>query len=904
MEFSVSLLSLAKKQLNLVSELERGGSAMVGPIASVSFLSALRISAIMAAIWLVPTALTAKSPPESADEHQVTDQEFRAESANTRADDSVLRVSPGDRTDGPSRHDLAHFAQVDKESQHQTTYTDTQAHGSASAHAKLEEVLVTAHRRLEDLQDVPVSAQVISTETLTEQNHYALEELTQTLPAVHVATGGASNDLFIRGIGSAEDPSFDQSVAMFTDDIYKGRSRMSDATFLDLDRIEVLKGPQTTFFGNNAIAGALNIVTKKPGKRLDMWSRALYGMFGQYAIEGAVGGPITDTLGVRVAATRNGDDRGWIDNVNTNRHVPRLNNLAGRVTFAFDPSEALNATLKVEASQHRISGTSLDQPRQYTNCPPPAPLPPSFGGLGGCAQALTLGVPIGISSNEISALPGQGNRLSTFESVLTFTYQKWSQTFTSVSGFYKYNFDTNEDFAQLPVPLVTGQEEESYHQFSQEFRVASPSDQQIEYLAGLYFQTDRLTPNAELNAPLFNFLATIPGLSALSPYLPISGNGFFKQGEDVYSLFGALSWNINPRLKLSSGLRGSSVRKDVDAFGVFGSSTQLYGGWVPFPQAIWPIVDTVFGPSCCDPAAAPSPTLRKTDKAWMPYAAVQYRLNPRTMAYFTYTRGFKAGGFEGQQLDSASKNGTLDLIPYKPEYVNAYEFGVKSRALSDKLLLSVDVFRSDYTDLQSFAVIFIPQFNTFGGVVVNAAKSRSQGVEMQAQWLIFNDFQLSTDVTYLDSYYVSFPNAPASTLQQFCAGADAGTTGCSGFQTPVPAFRDISGQQTPFAPRWSGSLTARYRPVVAGAYRLVAELSPYFTSSYWGSAGPDDVIPRVHSYLRLDARIGVESPDERWNVDMIGKNLTDRVITSGSSDLYLSSRLQPRNVAVQVRYRW
>src|SRR5579871_1677958 len=151
----------------------------------------------------------------------------------------------------------------------------TAARGETSE--QLGEVVVTAQRRTENLQDVPISAQVIGGSYLAQQNYNSLNELTATIPAVTVSSGGFSNNFFIRGIGSgANNPSYDQSVSTFIDDVYFGRSRMSEGLFLDLDRIEVLKGPQSTFFGNNAIAGALNIVTRKPGDKFDASGRVLY----------------------------------------------------------------------------------------------------------------------------------------------------------------------------------------------------------------------------------------------------------------------------------------------------------------------------------------------------------------------------------------------------------------------------------------------------------------------------------------------------------------------------------------------------------------------------------------------------------------------------------------------------
>jgi outer membrane receptor protein involved in Fe transport len=622
-------------------------------------------------------------------------------------------------------------------------------------------------------------------------------------------------------------------------------------------------------------------------------------MFGQYAVEGAVSGPITDTFGARLAVTRNGDDRGWIENVSLGEHVPRINNLAGRLTLAFNPSEDLDATLKIEGSHHTTAGSSGDQPLQYANCPPPAPLTPGFGGS--CDQALALGIPIGADNNQNSGLAGQGNSLSTFENVLTLNYRKWDHTFTSVSGFYNYDFHLDVDSRNLPVWLQTGAGAEHYRQFSQEFRVASPIGQPIEYLAGIYFQTDRLDFNSYGSIPVLNFIGSIPGLQGLAPYLPIAEVLSFSQGEHVYSAFASLSWNATDRMKLDVGLRASQVNKNASGAEAGGTGTQLYGGFVPWPPAISQLVVShfpVFGTGV-------SPTLSRSDKAWMPSAGIQYKIAPQVMVYFRYTRGFKAGGFEGQQLARQSLQGLQNFSAYGPEYVDAFELGLKSKWLDDRVLVNVDVFRGDYKDLQSFANVYIPSLNAFGGEVVNAAKSRSQGVELEGQWAATRDLRLSANVTYLDSHYVSFPNAPQSTLQSYCGGVSYVLPYCSRFPNPVPPSNDLAGQQTPYAPRWSGNVTASYTVPLPGGYRFATELSPYFTSSYWGGTGPDDVIPKTASYIRLDARVGLESPDRRWAVDLIGKNLTDRIIvTNAQQTIYELTKEQPRNVALQFRYHF
>jgi iron complex outermembrane receptor protein len=762
--------------------------------------------------------------------------------------------------------------------------------------AQLEEIIVTAEKRAENLQEVPISAQVISSKTLAEQNHTTLEELTQIVPEVHVGTNELSNDIYIRGIGSGQNPGFDQSVATFVDDIYHGRSRLSEGTFLDLDRIEILKGPQSTFFGNNAIAGALNIVTKKPGDTFDASARLLYGQFGQYTAEGAIGGPITDTLGARLAVTRNGDDRGWIDNVSTGQEVPTVNNEAARLTLVYKPVEELDTTLKIEGSRHAISGASTDEPYQWANCPPPPPIPPSYGGFGAnCAQALALGpsiVPLGDIS-KTSGLPGQGNWLSTSEDVLTISYRKWEQTFTSVSGYYNYHFSENTEGVLLPTVLNANQLSEDYHQFSQEFRVASPTGQPIEYLAGGYFQTDSLDSFIESQAPFLDDLVGPVFPPQLAPYTPIGFTGPYDQVEHNYSVFASLRWNATDRLKLNAGLRGSWVYKTSYGNLQFGKVSQLpYGAVIPAPLAIGQII--------LPSETANGDRYALSNHAWMPSAGIQYLLEPDVMAYFSYNRGFLAGGLNGENPIGPPPN-----IVFGPEYVNAYELGVKSSWLAERLRVNIDVFRSDYSDLQVSAGVYDPQLQATTFAIRNAASSRSQGVELETQWAVTKDFSLGANVAYLDSRYLSYPNGNETTLQTYC-GTDYVLPYCSQFATSGPqahVYND-SGKPTPYAPRWSGSITASYGILLPGNYRFITELRPYFTTSYWTSLGWDDVIPEAPGYVRLDARLSLESPDRHWALDLIGKNMTDRAIVSNYASLYVVQRDQPRNVAGQFRYKF
>jgi outer membrane receptor protein involved in Fe transport len=280
----------------------------------------------------------------------------------------------------------------------------------------------------------------------------------------------------------------------------------------------------------------------------------------------------------------------------------------------------------------------------------------------------------------------------------------------------------------------------------------------------------------------------------------------------------------------------------------------------------------------------------------MPSAGIQYQIDAGAMAYFTYTNGFKAGGFNGVLPNAVPQN-----VAFGPEHVNAFELGVKSKWLDDTVLVNLDVFRGDYRDLQANAVSVNPIGNTVSIYVKNAAASRSQGVELETQWAVTRNFRLSANVTYLDSIYVSYPNASQTALQNYCgqSAAHYAKPQCSIFPNPVPHYADISGQATNFAPRWSGGVTASYSLMLPRGYKFTTELIPYFTSSY---NEQDPYVLGTAGYVRLDARLTLASPDGRWAIDLIGKNLTDRIIVSSSATG--ASKEEPRNVAVQFRYRF
>jgi len=765
----------------------------------------------------------------------------------------------------------------------------------------VEEIIVTARKRAEDLQEVPISAQVISGQTLSDYNIRTLSELSQSLPGIQLNPTAASGQFFIRGIGSGANLTFDQSVGTFIDDIYHGRTRVAAEAFLDLDRVEILKGPQSTFFGNNAVAGALNIVTARPTEDFDGSIRALYGQYGQYAGEGMLNIPLNSDLAVRIAAIGDGLS-GWAKDPYAGHDQPDQNNKAGRITFLYRPSDVFDATLKVEGGANHGSDGGV-----VGNCPPPAPFTAPPGAANFCAAGLKAGYPLTVSNFKDTTNAGQGTNLSTFEDVLTLHYHLGEHTLTSVTGFYNYHFQENVDADGTPLQLLNLQVLERYHQFSQELRINSPPGRTLEYLAGLYVQNDGLVGNANNLTDFYQSPTVLntAAYAALRPYLPLGASQPYEQAEHSYAAFAALYWNVTDQLKVGAGLRGSWVYKSATAQQYDGTGTATYGNIVPLPTAaLQTLASKLLG------VPKPAWTAQDSYNAGMPSAEIEYKIVPSVMLYATYARGFLAG--VPTDVGYVPPASGIPTPPILPERVNAYEVGIKSKLFEEHVRLNVDVFRSNYTDLQ--VANFLIGANGPVAEITNAGSSRTQGVELSGE-LVLGGFRFQTAVTYLNARYLSYPNVTLTAAETYCHTTNPTAAACKQeFPNGVPALQDLSGQPTSFAPKWSGSVTTSYTATLPGGYHFTTEADINATTTYfYGNGGTDDPEQMQPGYARLDGRLTLEGPSGHWAVDVILKNLTDKLIIFGgaggtslpaSNGSTLLQIDQPRNVAVQARYQW
>jgi outer membrane receptor protein involved in Fe transport len=743
------------------------------------------------------------------------------------------------------------------------------------------EVVVTAQRREQRLQDVPVSVSLVDGEALVRSNLGDLASVAERQAGVMI-TPGPTDQLTIRGIGSgANNSGFEQAVATFVDGVYRSRARATRAALLDVERVEILKGPQTTFFGNNAIAGALNITTRKPGADFSYNAQALYGMYGEYNVEAGVTTPLTDSLSLRLVGRLSGIN-GYVDNMFTGDKGPRERNRIGRVSLAFKPAAGFRSNLRFDIG--KLSGQDF-VPFQIEHCPPSAPFVPGAS----CASyvAAANGQPIDDKLDYRNASPASYLDYRFKEVAWTNEIDVGDLTLNAITGYFDHNTQYLQHMIPVPVRGVGGGgqlpifQREAFRQWSQEVRLQSAIGHPVEWQLGVYVSGTRLRNDGVTGMFFGPFGASVPPYTATSP---IVGRIHVSEDSTNKSVFGAATLNPLAGLKINLGLRYSVVDKDASRSLFYGTGDPLNPlpeNFVPGTQAESDAFNRLFGST-----GANFPNPSRSDKKLMPSAGLQYKFSRSLAGYASYTRGFKAGGYGG-----GSTGGE-----FAPETVDAFEIGLKGDAFNRRLTFALSAFHSQYSDLQESLAEVLAN----GSVrisVANAASARSQGLELSAGLRLASWLTLHSELTYLDATYRDYPSAPCSSIQNVLGSA----AGCVGSR------QDLSGKRRSFAPEWSGNMSLE-ATVPVGSLTVRASPSMYFTSWFYQSATADDLI-RQRGYAKFDMRLGIGSERGGWEVALIGKNLTDRVTASFrqtvSGGLGSASALvdRPRTVALQLTLR-
>lgn len=763
-----------------------------------------------------------------------------------------------------------------------SAYAQNSTVDEAADGAVAEEIVVTAQGRTQALAKVPVSVTVTTGEDIQRANLRNLEDVAARLPNVRISQAPISDFVNIRGVGSSLNIGFEQSVGTFVDGVYRGRSRATRASLFDVERIEVLRGPQSTFFGNNTIAGALNITTRKPADSLEMNGTAFFApAFNEYTVEAGVSVPVTDTLSARVSGRASGMS-GYIKNVNPSNDGPNLDDMVGRVALAWQASDRIKMNARVDVVRMRDTGVMNSE---LVGCPVPAVL-----GANSAACNRFLAANGGKVDDVLDYRSGANFSRSDYDMVegLWNTDIEFGDHHLILNtSYFHHKSDVLND--ALPIPAnqggsVVGTSHsfplnpiERFNQFSQEVRLVSPEHSTISYILGAYYA------HTKMKIDFYQGLFFAPfGRFSGGQYTaatPIAGQILNRETSDTFSVFGAGTFNASDALRLNVGLRYSEVKKSAARQALIGSSginlpnaDNFVLGNATSQTNLLPVIGYDVGDF-----DQPS----RLDRQLMPSASIQYDFAPGSMGYVSYAKGFKAGGFSVLVSKSI----------FKPEKVDAFEAGLKTSLFDGSVTLNLAGFYTKYKDLQESTTINLTSGSSFQ-VVANVAQSTSKGIELGTAWKISDNLKLKADVAYLDAVYDNYPGAPCTALQK------VGVTNC---------VQNLAGKRRAFAPEWSGNVGASFNMPVGADLAFNVDLNTYFSSRFYQQPIADPYLEQP-GYAKIDARVAIGRIDGQWEFAIVGRNLTNKLTASYRQTTAATQSFQaladpPRSIGFQLTFK-
>ena len=581
--------------------------------------------------------------------------------------------------------------------------SDAEQAAEPDARKVYEAVVVVAQRREENLRDVPSSIATVGEEQIEATSSQRVQDVANYVPNVDIAsTSALGATLTIRGVGSSSrNIGFDSRAGLYIDGVYLGQSPALDQDLLGLERVEVLRGPQGTLFGKNNDAGAINLITKRPGDTFGGEAFARIGNMGQEQYAFRVFGPLTESVSASLAASSTKRD-GYIENITDGAESPRRDSESFRAQVNIDNGGPFTLYLSADAQ------FASDRPNNGD------PLTNFFG------SALDTAAP---ARNTISYTPGRirdDDRTIWGVSAEAEYELPGNYVVKSITAYRETDFSTNFDADRAAVDLLYVNYEDSYRQTSEELQLISPGDGRLRYLAGLYlYSQDSETQRDAIGGAQSIALGIAPGTGVLS-------GGDLK--TENAALYGNAAYDLTDKLEASVGLRWSWEKKTVD--------WSIDGGAAPaFNIATGTVADD------------------RVDRDLSPTATLTYRITPEINVYGRYSTGYKSGGYN---LDFISASIFPDGVEFKKETVENFEIGLKGAFFENRATLNVTAFSAEYTDYQ------VNQYRDLGAgqtviAISNAGSVRSEGIEAEGTFYATDNLRLQGGIGLLDTSFTDFP---------------------------------------------------------------------------------------------------------------------------------------------------
>lgn len=736
---------------------------------------------------------------------------------------------------------------------------------TATATSQLETVTVTTRRREESSQDVPTPMSVVSGTTLETQRVYRIQDLQQLVPSVNVAYMHArQSSVSIRGLGNnpASD-GLEGSVGLYIDNVYLGRPGMAVFDLMDIEQLEVLRGPQGTLFGKNTTAGVINISTRAPSFTPERSIETSVGEDGYFQTKGTLSGPLNDQLAGRISAYRTRSD-GDIKNEFNGHDLNGGSRDGFRAQLLFKPNENFNLRWIGDYNEEDSSAGT----RVLYNTGP------TINGVNlYSARAAAAGATLVNGSHRKVNL--DNDQHVTVHQGGTSVEANWTLpsdfTLTSVSSYRFWNFTPrNDDGLNVPATYNAGVSVED-KQYSQEFRLASPKGEFFDYVLGAYyFGSDLDNKSFAYYGPQADIWNGTPR-GALANVNSV-GRGHIK--TDSFALFAQGTWHLTPRLDFTAGVRGTYEEKNA-----------------------WVNRDAPVGGAAVTGAAATarrgrtgaydSGDLNQYSSSPSGLLNLSYRFTDDLLGYATLSHGEKSGGVN-LVVGSAPTAGADSLL-IGTERANNAELGFKSTLWDRRLQLNANVF---WTQVNAY------QTNAYDDVnrvqyLTNAGSVRSRGVEFESTVIPLRGLTLNFNGSYNDVSYLSYKDAPCPPEVSQAPGA--------------PASCDLSGHQVVGASKWIGNANGKYE------WNLDNGLQPYVTGSYAfrskavGTVEDSDY-GQIPSYAVVNLSIGLRGDfnQGQWDVSLWLKNAFDKTyyttLWTGGNGGYEGLLGTPRTLGVTGRY--
>ncbi len=688
----------------------------------------------------------------------------------------------------------------------------------AEPRAALEEVIVSATKRSESLQDVSISVAVLSGDELSRRNKTQIEELSRLVAGFTFSPGtsDAARNIIVRGVGTQSlSRSVEQSVGTVVDNVASGSLSGSLLDYSDVERIEVLRGPQGMLFGKNASAGLLSITTRAPSDVLSGGIGLRYGSENLLNLSAYASGPLLDErlLG-RLSVFQNSRDAILKNQFPGGDDLNNRNDWGARLKLQWLATDRLDMLFSVVRNE-----------RDH-KC---------------CQGALRLVEPGSVADREGGPV---GERVDTIidndtaegttehtSASIEVNYQFNDYTLTSVSAWLEDDvFGAFRSDLYTRTALVRNDSLANYQQVTQELRLSSPVGGVFDYVAGLYCYRQEIDRRFDRLIDLYGI-----DLVAVANTLAVSVLNTHQNTSESLAAFGQLNWHLSERLRLSLGLRYNNDELSID-------------------QTVAAMPGTL-------PEAPPGSISASTSEtAWSWRAIAEVDVADDAMMYLSIARGYKGPG--ANSLPSGPSSGNVFVAPEIP---SNYELGLKSQWLGGRLRANVAVYFTRFEDFQASAQVpdaFPPIF-----FLANAGELETRGAELELTTRLSDRLMLSTSLAYTDAVFSEWPDGP-------CYSGQTAADGC------IDGSQSLSGADMPNSPDWAINLTADYRiPLASMPFDAFISTSAYWRDETLYSTANDPVLVG-ESYAVFDVALGIEAPDQRYSAQLFVQNLFDEFYIS------------------------